>query len=160
MSWRYFPCIMNYPLCMGTRWNSRSALGEERQQEIASMPAWRISDVERGRNTLLWQLSVKSTHAWTRNGFVRGKHFVVCDVSQSRNWRTTRNWRQGTMRSQNSLCWMQETLMLVCPSDACVCAIHEHHEEARAALMRVASMRDWTKQTDPRRCTILPDSQA
>ena len=43
------------------------------------------------------------------------------------------------MRSQNSLCWMQETLMLVCPSDACVCAMHEHHEDARAALMRVAS---------------------
>ena len=30
------------------------------------------------------------------------------------------------------LCWMQETLVLVCP-------MHEHHEEARAALMRVAS---------------------
>ena len=54
------------------------------------------------------------------------------------------------MQSQNSLCSMQETLMLVCPSDACVCAMHEHHEEARAALMRVASMCDWTKQTDPR----------
>ena len=34
--------------------------------------------------------------------------------------------------------------------DACVCAMHEHHEEARAALMSVVSMRDWTKQTDPR----------
>ena len=68
---------------------------------------------------------------------------------------------------------MQETLMLVCPSDACVCAIHEHHEEARAALMRVTSevrldqatwssnartlrvvmketsLHDWTKQTGP-----------
>ena len=54
------------------------------------------------------------------------------------------------MQSQNSLCSMQETLMLVCPSDACVCAMHEHHEEARAALMRVASMCDWNKQTDPR----------
>ena len=42
--------------------------------------------------------------------------------------------------------------MLVCLSDACVCTVHEHHEEARAALMRVASMRDWTKQTDPRVC--------
>ena len=31
------------------------------------------------------------------------------------------------------------SLMLVCLSDACVCTIHEHHEEARAALMRVAS---------------------
>ena len=30
-------------------------------------------------------------------------------------------------------------LMLVCLSDACVCTIHEHHEEARAALMRVTS---------------------
>ena len=30
-------------------------------------------------------------------------------------------------------------LMLVCLSDACVRTIHEHHEEARAALMRVAS---------------------
>ena len=38
--------------------------------------------------------------------------------------------------------------MLVSLSDACVCTIHEHHEEARAALMRVGSMRDWTKQTD------------
>ena len=45
---------------------------------------------------------------------------------------------------------MQETLMLVCPSDACVCTMHMHHEEARAALMRVACMCDWTKQTDPR----------
>ena len=45
---------------------------------------------------------------------------------------------------------MQETPMLVCPSDACVCTMHEHHEEARAPLMRVASMCDWTKQTDPR----------
>ena len=45
---------------------------------------------------------------------------------------------------------MQETLMFVCPSDACVCTMHMHHEEARAALMRVACMRDWTKQTDPR----------
>jgi len=33
-------------------------------------------------------------------------------------------------------------LMLVCLSDACVCTIHEHHAEARAALMRVASMHD------------------
>ena len=33
-------------------------------------------------------------------------------------------------------------LMLVCLSDACVCTIHEHHAEARAALMRVASMND------------------
>ena len=41
-------------------------------------------------------------------------------------------------------------LMLVCLSDACVCTIHEHHAEARAALMRVASMHDWTKQTGPR----------
>ena len=40
-------------------------------------------------------------------------------------------------------------LMLVCLSDACVCTIHEHHAEARAALMRVASMHDWTKQTGP-----------
>ena len=54
------------------------------------------------------------------------------------------------MQTQNSLCRMQETLVLVCPSDACVCAMHEHHEEARAALMRVASMCDWTNQTDPR----------
>ena len=30
-------------------------------------------------------------------------------------------------------------LMLVCLSDACVCTIHEHHAEARAALMRVTS---------------------
>ena len=30
------------------------------------------------------------------------------------------------------LCWMQETLVLVCP-------MHEHHEDARTALMRVAS---------------------
>ena len=35
-------------------------------------------------------------------------------------------------------------------SDACVCAMHMHHEEARAALMRVTCMCDWTKQTDPR----------
>ena len=54
------------------------------------------------------------------------------------------------MQTENSLCWMQETLVLVCPSDACVCAMHEHHEEARAALMRVTCMCDWTKQTDPR----------
>ena len=40
-------------------------------------------------------------------------------------------------------------LMLVCLSDACVFTIHEHHAEARAALMRVASMHDWTKQTGP-----------
>ena len=53
------------------------------------------------------------------------------------------------MQTQNSLCWMQETLVLVCPSDACVCTMYEHHEEARAALMRVASMCDWTNQTDP-----------
>ena len=45
---------------------------------------------------------------------------------------------------------MQETLMLVCSSDACVCTMHMHHEEARAALMRVACVCDWTKQTDPR----------
>ena len=37
----------------------------------------------------------------------------------------------------------------VCVSDACVCTIHEHHAEARAALMREASMHDWTKQTGP-----------
>ena len=30
------------------------------------------------------------------------------------------------------LCLVQETLVLVCP-------MHEHHEDARAALMRVAS---------------------
>ncbi len=35
-------------------------------------------------------------------------------------------------------------------SDACVCAMHMHHEEARAALMRVTCMCDWTKRTDPR----------
>ena len=35
-------------------------------------------------------------------------------------------------------------------SDACVCAMHMHHEEARAALMRVTCMYDWTKRTDPR----------
>ena len=35
-------------------------------------------------------------------------------------------------------------------SDACVCAMHMHHEEARAALMRVTCICDWTKQTDPR----------
>ena len=35
-------------------------------------------------------------------------------------------------------------------SDACVCAMHMHHEEARAALMIVTCMRDWTKRTDPR----------
>ena len=34
--------------------------------------------------------------------------------------------------------------------DACVCAMHMHHEEARAALMRVTCMYDWTKRTDPR----------
>ena len=36
----------------------------------------------------------------------------------------------------------------MCLSDASVCTVHEHHEEAQAALMRVASMCDWTKQTD------------
>jgi len=47
--------------------------------------------------------------------------------------------------------------MLVCLSDACVCTIHGHHEEARAALMRVESMlmrvesmHDWTRETGPR----------
>ena len=39
----------------------------------------------------------------------------------------------------------------MCPSDASVCAMHGHHEEAQAALMRVASMCDWTKQ----RCTSI-----
>ena len=33
----------------------------------------------------------------------------------------------------------QETPMRVCPSDASVCPMHEHQEEARAPLMRVAS---------------------
>jgi hypothetical protein len=42
------------------------------------------------------------------------------------------------------------SLMLVSLSDACVCTIHEHHEEARAALMRVESMHDWTRETGPR----------
>ena len=51
---------------MGTRWNSRSALGEERQQEIASMPAWRISDVERDRNTF-----VVGCFVWKSNGHLR-----------------------------------------------------------------------------------------
>ena len=31
------------------------------------------------------------------------------------------------------------TVYAVCPSDACVCPMHEHQEEARAPLMRVAS---------------------
>ena len=40
--------------------------------------------------------------------------------------------------------------MRVCPSDASVCPMHEHQEEARAPLMRVESMHDWTRETGPR----------
>ena len=42
--------------------------------------------------------------------------------------------------TENSLCRMQETTRHARDSDACVCAMHVHHEEeARAPLMRVTS---------------------
>ena len=47
-------------------------------------------------------------------------------------------------------CKHEQPMLDARDSDACVCAMHMHHEEARAALMRVACMCDWTKQTDPR----------
>ena len=43
----------------------------------------------------------------------------------------TRNTEQSMLKKDSDAC--------VCPSDASVCPMHEHQEEARAPLMRVES---------------------
>ena len=94
--------------------NGGSAMEEGRQQEKANMPCGRISEAE---NKCC--VCVKDSELLPQMPFVAGL-LIQCGTQNKTETEEQQKLKKRNMRSQNSLCRMQETLMRVSLSDASV----------------------------------------